>query len=760
MKNNTILFKCTAVILLLLSSIMVYGQKTGSIQGTVQSELGEKLSNVNVVLKNTDRGTFTDNEGNFKIDNLAAANYTLEISYVGFEPIVKKITIAENQSTQFNFALKSSSTLLNEVYVKGDWLNAENSATTVNVIDIEEIQTLNIEQPLRLIEQVAGVDIVAYRQGGVADQFSIRGFGGGGHAGEAGVEIDGISLNEAEGHSDGYADLNVLIPLNLQRVRVYKGPSSVLFGRFAQGGTLAMETRKGGLYQDVSIRGGSFNTIDAQFAQGSMIPLGASGKGIQTNLAMQFFQTEGYSENSNILKGNVAGRFAYNITDKTEIALSLRGHESDWEAPGYISEAQFNDEDRRNKQDEFAENDGGEKSFYSERLDLTHTFNDNIKLLLFAYGLQQDFRRFAKFNFSPGGQSERFNTRNVFATGGSLNGASEIAGFGMDWTAGFEYYSEGTDRQRWNTIERVRQNQIQDREFTIRSISTFVQGEIALSKYFRPSIGLRYDTYTGDFIANDPGQDKINNSIENLSNVAPKLGFRSNLLPALDLRASASNGFALPNGTLKYDADVNVDPIQLWQYEVGLNYAGIDGLELDVVGFILNTSREIVEFPIGSGTLVNAGKTQRQGIESSATYTPVEGLRMTGTFSYIQTEILENSEDNLVGNSLTNIPETIATLDVNYVSPVGLGARFRLRDVGTYFTSQDNEATYEGYTVSNLNLFYNFNKQVSNTSRVFVEVLNLFNAKYAEAVFGGGGGRLFAAAPTRNFMIGINYNFK
>lgn len=758
MKNNFIQ-RYMLVCVLLLFFGMVHAQENASIIGTVLSEFDDGLEGVTVMLQNTTKGTTTDKEGQFVLANLAPGEYTLVVTSIGFEDNIKVITVKANEKKRVTFKLLTSMTLLSEITIRGEALDPRNQTITVNEIDREQIQTLNIDLPIRIIEQIPGVDLLSYNQGGVADQFSIRGFGGGGHEGQAGAQIDGVSLNEAEGHSDGYADLNILIPINLEKVKVYKGPSSVLFGRFAEGGTLAMETRKGGDYQDVSISGGSFNTLNAQFATGKGILLGDQERKLQTNLAFQFFQSDGYAENSDNIRGNLTGRVAYQLTDKTDVALSLRGHRSEWDASGYISEARINDEALRNTQEVNAENDGGAKQFYSQKVDVNHTFNDSLRLLVFGYAVQQEFTRFAKFGIEPGGQTERFNTREVYATGASLNGSNNLGSVDMDWIAGAEFYTEGTERMRWATSQRVRGDKILDRNFDVQTLSLFLQGEFNISRLLRPSIGLRYDKFFGSFNSNDPGQQSFSNEIGQLSNISPKLGLRSTILEGLDLRLSASNGFSLPNSAVKYEQDLDLDPVQLWQYELGAGYTGINWLELDVVGYILNTSNEILESPPGSGDLVNVGETTRRGIETEAVIKPTPGWRMRGTFSYTETEVSTNPEENLQGKSLVNIPQTIATFDISYAFQNGFGSRFTIRDVGPYFTNSDNSAGYDGYTVSNLTVFYNFKQFSASGGRVFLEIRNLFDAKYSETVFGDVGSQIFTPAPTRNLMAGVSYNF-
>jgi len=746
-------------ILFLSASITTYGQNDATVKGVVRTESGEAMAEANVRLEGTTVGTSTDSAGAFMIADIPSGDYVLMISSIGYHIYRQNISLDSEDVKTVKIKLKESSTELSEIYVVGAALDPSNRTITVNEIDRKAIQTLNVDLPIRIIEQVPGVDLSAYSQGGVADQFSIRGFGGAGHEGQAGAQIDGVSLNEAEGHSDGYADLNVLIPLNIEKVKVYKGPSSVLYGRFAEGGTLALETRKGGNYQNLSLSGGSFNTLNAQFALGKETLIEKSGRKLHTNLAFQLFQSDGYAENSHQLRGNVTGRIGYEISDKTDIALSLRGHSSTWEAAGYISEAQVEDRELRTQQDPNGEDDGGAKEFYSQRLDINHNFNDNLRLLVFGYAVQQDFTRFAKFGFTPGGQTERFNTRKVYAAGANLNGRNSFGEFTLDWIAGAEFYSESTDRKRWESSNRVRGNLFLNRQFDVQTASVFSQGEITFNRFLRLSAGLRYDQYFGSFTNRDPNVDAFALDMSALANISPKVGLRSTITDGFDLRASVSQGFTLPNSTLKYEPDSDLDPSVLWQYEFGARYSEGDWLMIDVVGWVLTASNEIFENPPGSAEFVNIGETSRKGIESEIVLTPMDGFRARGTYSYTVTEVQNNPNESVQGNEITNVPQSIATFDVSYALRSGFGARILYRDVGSYFTNPENTAGYEGYNVTNLFLFYNFNQRSSNRGRVFIEVRNIFDSLYSEVVFGGPGSQIFTPAPTRNIMAGITYNF-
>lgn len=743
---------------MLFSISNMYAQGSSSIKGTIKDKSGGGLAGANVKILNSNYGASTDLEGNYEIKNVPAGKHTLKVSYVGFKPITKSAVVSNNKATVVNFVLQDSDGVLDEVTIKGQSFKQKNSVTTVSTISTQKIKDLlmTVEQPLRMLERIPGVSMDNYGQGGVVDNYVIRGFKGA-HSGGTGAEIDGISLNETGGH-DGYSDINVSIPINISNIKLFKGPSSVLYGRFSQGGTLVLETRKGGEYSDLSLKVGSFRTIDAQYAQGSAIKLGKSDKVLQTNFASQVYRTDGYvTKHSQVLKGNVAGTISYAFNDKADISLSLRGHKSLFNAPGYVTKEQYDNLELRNTPNEYAENDGGERDFYSQRLGFNYKLSENIKLLLFSYALQQETTRFAKFKLDGfGGQAERGYKRDAYALGGSLNGNTKIGNKDFNWVAGAEYYYEDSELHRWNTTFRKRVNKAQDRVFDLHSVSLFVQGEVILHKLFKPTIGARYDTYSGDFSGNDPGKTKISEKIDNLSHISPKLGFRSTLTEGLDFRASASNGFSLPSRENKYTKK-DLEPVILWQYEAGLSYNKDDKVDIDVAAFRIDRTKEIMTIrDSGVEKVVNVGETRRMGVEGQVEVELVKGLRARATGSYIDTEVIKNPANKKTeGKELRGIPNTTVSFGASYVSPGGLGLDFSYRNVGESFLDNDNLKTRDGYSVANATLFYDLKGEFLNKGKIFLSINNLFNNIYP----GYASARLYSPAPTRNFSLGINYSF-
>ncbi len=746
------------IIILLFPVIELEAQNIGRLEGTVTNQSGAGMAHVNVSISGTDLGAATDNAGHFSITSIPIGQHRIVVSAIGYQTGFKTVSVRAGATTSVDFILKVSTTQLSQILVKGEALRKENQSITINTIETERIQKLHTTKTDELLNHIPGVQLGAYGQGGTADVFSIRGFGSGGHGGDVAVQIDGVSLNESAGHADGYADMNVVIPLNIKAIDIYKGPSSVLFGRFAKGGAIAFETRKGGAYTDFMLSGGSYNTVDFQTAIGKPLSL-SNGKQLKTNFAAQLFNTKGYTENAEILKGNFSGRLAYDLSEKTDIAVSLRGHSSNWHAPGYITKEQFLDKEARRKQGPNAEDDGGDKLFASERIDVNHTFNENLRLLVFGYAVQQEFTRFNKFGTAP--QNEDHNDRKVFAFGASLNGKNKIGEVEVNWIGGIEYYNEESIKRSWETENRVRQTPLDHNVFDFQTVSLYGQGIFEISPYFKPSVGLRFDTYSGDLKQKDPANGALLHTydLNKLSHFSPKFGITSNLFTGFNLRISATNGFSLPSNTLRYDPDINLDPTQLWQYEIGANYKYKHLFTVDAAAWMLNTINEIVNKP-GTNEYYNAGKTQRQGVEVGATFMGIPRFTLRASFAYTTTEIKENQIDNtLEGKELTGIPQTLSTIAADYHLKNGLGLRISIRDVGEYATNPKNTNYYEGYTLTNLEFYYQFGGRYINKGRLFVRVNNVFNEIYSTNTFSFGGPSYYVPAPMRNLRLGIRYSF-
>ncbi|CAK8720043.1 TonB-dependent receptor [Candidatus Electronema halotolerans] len=641
------------------------------------------------------------------------------------------------------------SIMLEEITVKGEAITSVDQPATVNVIGPDEIQEVKLSQPEKILEEVPGIEIHRYGMGGVANEFAIRGFHNAGHGGDAAIAVDGILLNEGESHADGYADMNVIIPLELDRVEVFKGPSSPLFGNFARGGAISFHTRKTGEYNTFQTTGGSYDSYDVQHVFGH-----ALSDRLQLNTALQYSSTGGYQDNSSWQRGNFSGRLGWQASPEFDAALSLRVHSSTWDAPGYIPKAQFEDEDAARHQAVNAEDDGGDKAFTTQRLDLGCNLDKNQRILAWTYSTQQDFTRFAKFGYDPGGQTERFYDRMVYGAGTSYNFEGSYADRKLNGVAGLEYLHEDTDWERYDTANRVRTKQTQDRNFIINTLSLFGQMDYALHPLFEPWVGLRYDAFSGDYENRDPDAVPFTADMNDYDHLSPKIGFLSSLTDALELRASYSQGFALPSDVLKYNSAAGDTATTVHQYETGLRFEPGDLLTSDLALFLIDTEDEIQEYPSDSGSYVNLGETRREGMELSATLRPGwPGFELFGDLTVISTEITSNPDAAMIGKEVTGVPDYTSNLGIRYRAASGCNGRIKWRHVDSYFVDDSNTASYDGYDVTDASLGYEGKTGNGTGWRVNLDIDNLFDEHYSQAVWSGYDTTNYAVSPGRTFWL-------
>lgn len=654
----------------------------------------------------------------------------------------------------------SDAVQLGEVTVKGEAMSEAERSFTVNTVEGEQIRGQHWESPLAIIETMPGVDSRPIQAGSVADPITIRGMTSGGHGGDVGFSLDGINMNEAEGHADGYADTSVIIPLEIEKVSVYKGPVSPLYGNFARGGVMAFTTRKEGEYTDLHLARGSFDTKDTQAAFGEKMG------DLQLNGAMQGYDSEGWRDNSRFTKMNGALRAGYKVDESSDVALSLREHGAWFDGPGNIGREQFlNDKDRHKQAPAVTGNkDGGEKTYGSQRIDYNKLLNPNLKLLTFVYQTDMTLTRFESSTPTPGIQVERTHNRDAFAYGASLNGEHKVGNYNSHWVLGAEIYNEDTQEDQWSTVSRVRGAMTRNRDFVIDTKSLYGQMDLDIHKRFRPTLGFRYDDFAGslnDHIANSKSD------LNDFNRFSPKLGVRSELTANWELRASVADGFALPTSAQKYDPNIDVDAVKFRQYELGVSGAPTSEWYVDVAYFILNSSDEIQQVA-GSAPpeFVNAGKTTRSGLESEVRYFPaaLSNFELSANLTLFDAEIEKNvANPALEGNEPQRLPEYMANLTAEYSPELGWGGQLSWRAIGEYYTNNENAGEYDGYDIFNGTVFYTMRNDQHSNLRWYLDVNNLTDEEYAEGVSGAdanGNPTSYNPRPPRSYMIGAIMSLK
>jgi len=131
--------------------ICVFSQKY-SISGYIREKrTGEDLIGATIIVKEIQKGTISNQYGFYSI-SLTEGDYTIKVSYIGYQDFEQKIKL--NKDISINISLESSSILTKEVVVKG-----ERSDRNIESIDIGMVQ-LPVEQIKSLPAFLGEVDIL------------------------------------------------------------------------------------------------------------------------------------------------------------------------------------------------------------------------------------------------------------------------------------------------------------------------------------------------------------------------------------------------------------------------------------------------------------------------------------------------------------------------------------------------------------------------------------------------------------------------
>ena len=106
--------------LLLLASVQLTAQETGSIMGTLTDKdfNDEPLAFANILIQGTTKGTTSDFDGLYEITNLEPGSYTVVFSFLGYETITQENVIVEaSKSTKVDVSLSAAAGVELEEFV-------------------------------------------------------------------------------------------------------------------------------------------------------------------------------------------------------------------------------------------------------------------------------------------------------------------------------------------------------------------------------------------------------------------------------------------------------------------------------------------------------------------------------------------------------------------------------------------------------------------------------------------------------------------
>ncbi len=240
-------------IVLLLLPITIFAQQT--ISGTVtEKSTGVGLPGVDVIIKGTTRGTSTDFDGNYSLDNVNEGD-VLSFSFMGYETV--EIVVATGN--KIDVELEEGSESLDEIIIIGYGTTTKKDATgaVVSITEKDFNQGNNVTAASLISGRVAGVTVVTGGAPGDGSSIRIRGGASLNASNDPLIVIDGLPIDNTtiDGRTSVGGSRSILSALNpndIASMTILKDASATaIYGSRASNGVIIIETKRGS--QDLQV---------------------------------------------------------------------------------------------------------------------------------------------------------------------------------------------------------------------------------------------------------------------------------------------------------------------------------------------------------------------------------------------------------------------------------------------------------------------------------------------------------------------------
>jgi len=198
--------------------------ENGIIAGSIIDGMtGDILPGANIWLAGTAYGAASDINGEFVILSVPAGNYTINVSYIGYQDISEQIVVEAEQTVAKDFSLKFAGAMETETVIvtaqaKGQMkaINQQLSAREIkNVVASDRIQELPDANAAESVGRVPGVSVL--RSGGEGAKVVIRGLSPKYNT----VTVEGVHMASTD-FDDRSSDLSMVSPYMLEGIEVLK----------------------------------------------------------------------------------------------------------------------------------------------------------------------------------------------------------------------------------------------------------------------------------------------------------------------------------------------------------------------------------------------------------------------------------------------------------------------------------------------------------------------------------------------------------
>jgi iron complex outermembrane receptor protein len=639
---------------------------------------------------------------------------------------------------------------------------------TVDRDTIEQGPQVNLSESLN---RVPGLTILN-RQNYAQDlQLSIRGFGARSAFGIRGIRllIDGIPATMPDGQGQGSS----ISLTSTDHIEVLRGPLAQLYGN-SSGGVIQAFTRNAPAQPEVDaqVYGGSFGLKRSDLQYAGRI----GGIGLVADYGT--FATNGYRVNSRTERNQFNSKLSFEAAPDTKVNVVFNRFDMPLaqDALG-LTAAQL----AANPQQAGSNAVSREtrKSALQNQLGstLTQTLDADASITARVYYGTRDTTQYQTGLATSTGAWVGLDSA-YYGLGLQYNRSTQMAGYPVQWVAGYEWDHQGSTRQggaaalgQQTSTTRNEYDQAGNSDFFVQTTTQLTPAWAMVAGIRLSSVQLSSaDHYLSD--GNGSGSESFRAN-------TPVLGLSYRASDALNFFANFGRGFESPTlNEVAYDGtgvpafNTSVHASSSQQYEIGAKWVPAAQARVDFTAFQVNAVNEIVVASStgGNSTYKNAPGTTRSGAELSASAQITPHVRVTLAGSWIDaiyTKAFSSGASSVAnGNRIPGVPQNFLFSELLWSqrslsnrakksSALGAQAGLELTQAGRLYANDTNTASAPGYTTLNAKLSYGWALGAGRLT-AFSRIDNLNNQRYVGSVIvNQSSSQFFEPAPGRNWTVGL-----
>ena len=654
-----------------------------------------------------------------------------------------RVAMAEGEPTPSDTATQQPIVVVAHHYETAIGRNDTASAGTVSGDLLREMPLL---RPGEALETIPGLIVTQHSGDGKANQYFLRGYNLD-HGTDFASSVDGVPVNmPTNGHGQGYADLNFLIPELVDHIDYNKGTYFAENGDFAAAGSARIHIRDQLDSGIADITGGSHNYWRGLFADSFAL---AKNDGPHVLVAGEFMRENGpWLTPENLHKTNLLLR-ASDGNAQRGWSIDIAHYRAAWNSTDQIPLELIT----TGAVDRFAALDPTDGGRSGRDIVSGEWHHDTGSAFTSAAAFYQNYhlQLWSDFTFYelrhagapdpnlPSDQFSQSDARDII--GASLAQGWRHGFLGRDSTTEFgaRLRHDAIDVALHDTQSRVAFAAVSDDHITENELGIYAKNTTRWAQWLRSIIGVRLDMVAMSRLARIIPE---NSGRATAALASPKGSVVFGPFSRTEFFLSAGRGFHSNDarGVIGLIDPTTGGPalrvpalVKAFGKEAGIRTEAVPGLQTSLSVWSLNSDSELVysaDAAIGS-TSANAAS-RRYGIEWNNHY--AFGRWWLLDFDYAWTharyaaENTNGSAGDLIPNAVARVARIGATLhDADHWSLTAEGRYF-----GAYPLTQDGTLTAPAAFVANIRGSLQTRRRIA----VAVEVLNLFNAKYYDIAYG------------------------